>query len=57
MASDQSACRRVIDGAKLELTDRVVGAPHTFDESVMFQAEMFDLKDDVKHRFRNMSRI
>ena len=42
----------------LALTDRVVSAPHTFDETVMFQdPDMFDLKDDFKHRFRNVSRL
>lgn len=42
----------------LALTDRVVSAPHTFDETAMFQdPDMFDLKDDFKHRFRNVSRL
>jgi ERO1-like protein beta len=42
----------------LALTDRVVSAPHTFDETVMFQdPDLFNLKDDFKHRFRNVSRL
>ena len=42
----------------LALTDRVVAAPHTFDETAMFQdPNMLDLKDDFKHRFRNVSRL
>ena len=42
----------------LALTDRAVAAPHTFDETVMFQdPDMLDLKDDFKHRFRNVSRL
>ena len=42
----------------LALTDRVVAAPHTFDEKVMFQdPDMIDLKDDFKLRFRNVSRL
>jgi hypothetical protein len=42
----------------LALTDRVVSAPRTFDETAMFQdPDMFDLKDDFKHRFRNVSRL
>ena len=42
----------------LALADRVVSAPHTFDETVMFQdPDMFSLKGDFKHRFRNVSRL
>ena len=42
----------------LELTDRAASARTTFDESVMFQDPyMLDLKDDFKHRFRNVSRL
>ena len=42
----------------LELADRAASAPHTFDENVMFQdPTMLDLKDDFKHRFRNVSRL
>lgn len=42
----------------LALADRVVSAPHTFDETVMFQdPDMFNLKGDFKHRFRNVSRL
>jgi ERO1-like protein beta len=42
----------------LALADRVVSAPHTFDETVMFQdPDMINLKDDFKHRFRNVSRL
>jgi len=42
----------------LTLADRAAAAPHTFDESVMFQdPAMLDLKDDFKARFRNVSRL
>ena len=42
----------------LELTDRAASARITFDENVMFQDPyMLDLKDDFKHRFRNVSRL
>lgn len=41
----------------LELTDRITSEPSTFDESTMFNGDMLDLKDDFKHRFRNVSRL
>lgn len=42
----------------LRLTSHLTSVPHTFDESIMFQdPQMVDLKDDFKHRFRNVSRI
>ncbi len=42
----------------LELTSRISTAKPTFDESIMFQdPQMIDLKDDFKHRFRNVSRL
>ena len=42
----------------LELTSRISTAKPTFDESIMFQdPQMMDLKDDFKHRFRNVSRL
>ena len=42
----------------LELADRAASVPHTFDETVMFQdPAMLNLKDDFKHRFRNVSRL
>lgn len=42
----------------LELADRAAAAPHTFDESIMFQdPEVLDLKEDFRNRFRNVSRL
>ncbi|KIX04141.1 uncharacterized protein Z518_07695 [Rhinocladiella mackenziei CBS 650.93] len=42
----------------LELADKAVAGPHTFDESVMFQdPAVLDLKDDFRSRFRNVSRL
>ena len=42
----------------LDLADRAARAPSTFDENVMFQdPAMVDLKEDFKHRFRNVSRL
>lgn len=41
----------------LELTDRIASEPSTFDESTMFNGDMLDLKDDFRHRFRNVSRL
>ena len=41
----------------LELTDRIASEPSTFDESTMFNGDMLALKDDFKHRFRNVSRL
>ena len=41
----------------MELTDRIASEPSTFDESTMFNGDMLDLKDDFKHRFRNVSRL
>jgi ERO1-like protein beta len=42
----------------LALADRATSAPHTFKETVMFQdPDMLELKDDFKHRFRNVSRL
>ena len=44
-------------GKVLELTDRIASEPSTFDESTMFNGDMLALKDDFKHRFRNVSRL
>ena len=42
----------------IELTSRITSAKPTFDESGMFQdPQMMELKDDFKHRFRNVSRL
>ena len=42
----------------IELTSRISTAKPTFDESKLFQDPlMMDLKDDFKHRFRNVSRL
>jgi ERO1-like protein beta len=40
----------------LALADTISYAPNTFDESLLFQTDL-SLKDDFKHRFRNVSRI
>lgn len=40
----------------LELTSTIATSPTTFDESLLFKTDL-SLKDDFKHRFRNVSRI
>ena len=40
----------------LQLTDTIASSPTTFDESLLFQTDL-SLKDDFKHRFRNVSRV
>ncbi|ETN43342.1 uncharacterized protein HMPREF1541_02501 [Cyphellophora europaea CBS 101466] len=40
----------------LALADSIARTPNTFDESLLFQTDL-SLKDDFKHRFRNVSRI
>ncbi|KAL9107654.1 MAG: hypothetical protein Q9227_007461 [Pyrenula ochraceoflavens] len=42
----------------LQLADMTASAPHTFDETLMFQdPAVLGLKEDFKQRFRNVSRI
>ena len=42
----------------LELADRVSDHPTTFDENVLFvEPQTLELKEDFKHRFRNVSRL
>jgi ERO1-like protein beta len=44
-------------GKVLGLVERIVEGGNTFDESTMFNGDMLALKDDFKHRFRNVSRL
>ncbi|KAK5192121.1 endoplasmic oxidoreductin-1 [Exophiala xenobiotica] len=42
----------------LVLASNAAAGPHTFDESVMFQdPAVFDLKEDFRNKFRNVSRL
>lgn len=48
---------RETKGKVLGLVERIVEGGETFDEGRMFNGDMLSLKDDFKHRFRNVSRL
>jgi ERO1-like protein beta len=48
---------RETKGKVLQLVEGIVSGGETFDEGRMFNGDMLALKDDFKHRFRNVSRL